>query len=184
MTLVNGGVIVATGSHALTINTGVNVVINTGTFSATGAGGLIVLSAVENTGLIWANGGNVTITGAATGAGDALISGAASLEFAAASGADVAFALDAAGTLILGGEFTGVVSGFDANDSFDFTAIDFGAGVTLDYAENIDGAGGLLTVSDGTDVVTVELAGLYDEANFHFVNDGAGGTLVTHDLLV
>jgi len=103
MTLVNDqfGTIIATGSNALIIDTGSNVVTNAGTLEATGSGGLIVNSDVENSGLIWADGGNITITGAVTGTGSALISGAAILEFGAASSINVTFAGIDFGTLVL-----------------------------------------------------------------------------------
>jgi uncharacterized protein YegL len=101
MALVNDGTIVATGLHALVIDTGANVVTNNGTLAATGSGGLIVNSDIANSGLIWAHGGNITINGAVTGSGDAMISGAGALGFGAASSADVTFAADAAGRLTL-----------------------------------------------------------------------------------
>src|SRR5262249_31471143 len=125
MTLVNDGTIVATGSHALVIDTGANVVTNTGTLEATGIGGLIVNSDVANSGLIWAHGGNITINGAVTGPGSALIDGVATLGFGAASSVDVAFAADAAGTLTLKNvaDFTGTISGFSSNDQIDLTNI-------------------------------------------------------------
>ena len=140
---------------------------------------------MENTGLIWANGGDVTIAGGVTGAGNALISGVASLQFAAASSADTVFAADAASTLILGDSdlFTGVVSGFDGNDSFDFSDIDF-AGASLDYVANADGTGGILTVSDGTDTAPIALPGDCDATSFHFAANASGGTLVGYELLV
>ena len=83
MTLVNAGTIIADGSHSLVIDTGDNAVANSGTLEATGSGGLDIESGLLNTGLLWANGGDVTVHGAVTGAGDALISGTATLEFGA-----------------------------------------------------------------------------------------------------
>ena len=64
MTLVNEGTIDATGTNALVLDTGNNVIDNSGTLEATGSGGLIVNSAVDNSGSLWANGGNLTIDGA------------------------------------------------------------------------------------------------------------------------
>src|SRR5262249_35919193 len=121
MTLVNSGTIIANGTHALIIDTGSNVVINSGTLEATGSGGLIVNSAISNSGQIWANGGNITLNGAVTGTGNALISQGASLEFGAASSAHITFATDAAGELILRdpAEFTGTISTLTSNDQID-----------------------------------------------------------------
>ena len=101
MALINDGTIAAIGTHALVVDTGTNVLTNAGTLEATGSGGLIVNSDVANSGLIWANGGNITINGAVTGSGSAMISGAATLEL----GAWLLRLLSngAAGTLILKG---------------------------------------------------------------------------------
>ncbi len=55
LTLTNAGTIDATGTHALTIDTGSNVIVNSGVLEASGSGGLLVESAVENLGLLWAN---------------------------------------------------------------------------------------------------------------------------------
>jgi hypothetical protein len=150
---------------------------------ATGSGGLIVDSAVENTGQIWANGGNVTIAGAVSGSGTALISGTASLEFGAASSANTTFAADAAGALILHDSFhfSGTVTGFDGNDRLDFHDISFADGVTLNYAANQGGTGGTLSVSDGAHSALIALLGQYDAADFHSTADASGGTLVTYD---
>src|SRR5205823_11672614 len=95
------GTIVATGSHPLVIDTGTNIVTNIGMLEATGSGGLIVNSDVANSGQIWAYGGNITINGALSGSGSAMINGVATLEFGAASSNDVTFAANAAGTLTL-----------------------------------------------------------------------------------
>src|SRR5262249_4493781 len=114
MTLVNDGTIVATGSNPLIIDTGANVVTNIGTLEATGSGGLIVDSDVANSGLIWAYGGNITINGAVTGSGSAMINGAATFEFGAASSVNVTFAEDNFGTLVLDNPiaYTGQIFGF------------------------------------------------------------------------
>lgn len=116
--LINAGTIIADGTHALIIDTGANAVVNAGTLEATGSGGLIVNSSVDNAGTIWANGGNVDLTGAVSGSGTALISGTATLELGAAATLNVSLAVDASGTLILddAAEFHGTISGFDGND--------------------------------------------------------------------
>ena len=113
MTLNNNGTIAAIGTHALVIDTGTNVVTNSGTLEATGSGSLILNSDIVNSGLIWANGGHITINGAVTGSGSAIISGAATLELGAESSTNVTFGADAAGTLILRDPtgFTGTISG-------------------------------------------------------------------------
>ena len=119
--LINQGTIVANGTHALTIDTGSNVVINSGVLEATGPGSLIVNSDVSNSGLIWADGGNITIEGTVTGTGGALISGG-TLEFFSASSIDVTFADGSLDTLVLDNPaaFTGQIFGFAGSSSQDF----------------------------------------------------------------
>ena len=113
MTLVNEWMIIANGEHALAIDTGSNIITNSGTLEATGSGGLIIESGVANSGHLWANDGDITVHGDVTGAGSATISGAATLEFGAASTADTTFADGGDGTLMLdhSASFTGAVSG-------------------------------------------------------------------------
>ena len=104
------------------------MVINSGTLEATGSGGLIVNGDVANSGLIWAYGGDITINGAVTGFGTAMISGTATLLFGGASSADITFAADAAGTLILRDpvDFAGTISGLSSDDQIDLTNISYG----------------------------------------------------------
>jgi hypothetical protein len=115
MTLINEATIIANCTNALVI-TGANKVANSGTLEATGSGGLIVMSNILNSGLIWAHGGNITIDGAVTGTRSALIDGAATLEFAAASSANVTFTGTNLATLVLDNPtaFTGQILGFAA----------------------------------------------------------------------
>ncbi|WP_338831730.1 VCBS domain-containing protein [Bradyrhizobium sp. 27S5] len=182
-TLSNEGTIDATGTHALVIDTGANVIANAGTLEATGTGGLVLDSAVANSGLIWANGGTVTAEGEVTGSGNALISGAGTIEFGAASAAGVTFDTTAAGHLILDDafHFSGTVSGLDGNDDIDIKGISFGAGTTLSYTENQAGTGGTLTVSDGAHTANIVLLGQYDPTGFAEKADATNGTVITYD---
>ncbi|MEY9296884.1 VCBS repeat-containing protein [Bradyrhizobium elkanii] len=183
LTLSNEGTIDATGSHALVIDTGANVISNAGTLEATGTGGLMLASAVANSGLIWANGGTVTAQGEVTGNGGALISGAGTIEFGAASAAGVIFDTTAAGHLILDDafHFSGTVSGLDGNDDIDIKGVSFGAGTTLSFTENEAGTGGTLTVSDGAHTANIVLLGQYDPNGFAEKADAANGTVITYD---
>src|SRR5213078_4332480 len=63
MILVNQGTIIATGINSLDIDTGTNTVVNSGMLEATGSGGLIVDSNLDNSGVLWANGANITLHG-------------------------------------------------------------------------------------------------------------------------
>jgi T1SS-143 domain-containing protein len=182
MTLVNDGAIVATGFHALVIDTGANVVINSGTLAATGSGGLIVNSDVANSGLIWAHGGNITINGEVTGSGHAMISGAGTLGFGAASSADVTFAADAAGRLTLehAADFTGTISGFSSDDQIDLANIGYATASLYDVTYNASTDLTTLVITDGTSTDTIQFAGNYTvHTTWHFSDDGKGGTLLT-----
>ena len=180
MTLVNDGAIIATGANALVIDTGANTVVNDGTLEATGSGDLIVHGDVVNSGLLGANGGNITIDGNVSGSGSALINGTATMEFGGAFNGSVTLDTDAAGTLKVdhAADFSGVLAGFDGNDRFDFADLHFGAASTLNYTASVDGAGGTLTVSDGTDAAIIALLGQYTADDFAIAADASGGTIV------
>ena len=183
LTLINEGTIVATGTHALVIDTGFNVVVNSGTLEATGPGGLIIESAVDNSGLIWAHGGNVTINGAVTGDGTALLDGIATLEFAAAASTDVTLDAAAAGTVKLDDsiEFSGSIAGFDGDDKLDLLDIAFGADSSFSYVANAEGTGGTLTVTDGTHTANIALLGQYGVEGFEIGGDDGVGTLIKYN---
>ena len=181
MTLINEATIIANGTNALVIDTGANVVSNSGVLEATGSGGLIIHSDVANSGLLWANGGNITIDGAVTGNGSADIEGQATLEFGAASSENTIFGQGAVGTLILdhADNFTGQIYGFtgdgtlSGSDQIDLKGIDYTSGSFTDSYSN-----GILTVSDGTHAANLHFFGTYSLGNFKFVSDGQGGTIV------
>src|SRR5439155_6707040 len=163
LSLVNDGAIIATGSNALLIDTGANIIVNAGTLEATGSGGLDIAGDVANSGSLWADGGNVTIHGAVTGSGSALIDGGATIEFGGASSANTIFAANDTGTLKLDNSigFTGIITGFDANDQIDLADIQ-APGAVLSFADNGNGTGGTLTVSDGIHTANIALLGTYD----------------------
>ncbi|HTI17975.1 MAG TPA: Ig-like domain-containing protein [Trinickia sp.] len=182
LTLVNEGTIVASGTNALVIDTGSNVVVNTGTLQANGSGGLVIDSALSNAGQLWANHGNVVLQGDVTGNGTATISGAATLEFGAASTLNTTFSDGATGTLKLdqSGSFTGVVSGFSAGDTLDLADVLSNEHTTLTFAANDAGTGGTLNVSDGVHSVHIALQGTLSAAGFQFTHDQGSGTAVTY----
>jgi hypothetical protein len=187
LTLINEGTIDATGANSLTIDTGANVLANSGTLEATGSGGLIVHGDVANTGVLWANGGNVTVEGNVSGNGSALISGSAAFEFAAASSENTTFAPGSNGTLVLDHsfDFSGIVSGMTASSHIDLLDVDFASGTALNYAAKADGSGGILSIADGTHTASIALEGHFDPAGFQAGADQAKGTLISyHDIHV
>ncbi|MBZ9977434.1 beta strand repeat-containing protein, partial [Mesorhizobium sp. BR-1-1-10] len=183
LSLDNQGTIIATGSHALVIDIGGNVVTNSGTLEATGSGGLTVAGGLANSGMLWANGGDIVIHGQVTGDGDATIGNLSKLEFGGASSTDVTFGHDAAGTLQLDDSFdySGRIGGITNDDRLDLGDILFGAGTTAVYQANQDGSGGTLTVSDGTHGAALHLLGNYDANAFKLADDGQGHTVVSYN---
>ncbi len=181
LTLVNGGTILANGTHALVIDTGSNTIANSGMLEATGSGGLSVLSSLDNSGHLWANGGALSFASGVSGTGDATVSGAGSIEFDGASSMNVLFDASAAGTLTLTapGLYSGTVSGFDGNDQIDFSHLMFDQSSTVGYVEDTDGLGGVLTVAGGGETAQLHLAGDYSAVDFALGTDGHGGILVT-----
>ncbi|PPQ16966.1 hypothetical protein CV770_23205, partial [Bradyrhizobium sp. AC87j1] len=185
--LVNQGTINATGTNALEIDTGSNTVVNSGTIAASGGGGLVIDSDVDNSGLLWAHGANITLNGSVNGSGTALMDGVATIEFGAASSAHVALDAAATGTIVLHDsfDFSGVVSGFDGNDHLDLLDVAFGDGTTASYVANQAGTGGILSVTDGVHTANISLLGQYDPASFQTEADKNTGTLISyHEYLV
>ena len=190
-TLINQGTIIAAGTHALTIETGSNVVINSGVLEATGPGSLIVNSDVSNSGLIWADGGNIAIEGAVTGTGGALISGGI-LEFFAASSIDVTFTDGSLDTLVLDNPaaFTGQIFGFagsssQGSDLIDLKGVAFDADTSWTYYDsNGSDTGGTLTIYENiegtaTAVDSIRFGnGDYTTKSFVLTGDGSAGVLV------
>jgi len=182
MTLINEGAIIATGTNALVIDTGTNVIANSGTLESTGTGGLVINSAVDNSGTLWAHGGNLTANGAVSGSGSALLDGQATLEFGAASSANVTLDAVATGTLKLDDSFhfNGSVSGFNGDDHLDLRDVIFGVGTSASYVENQAGTGGTLTVTDGAHTANIALLGQYSADGFVLGADDALGTLLMY----
>ncbi|TPK83423.1 hypothetical protein FJ936_21040, partial [Mesorhizobium sp. B2-4-13] len=176
----NQGTIIATGTHTLVIDTGGSTVANSGILEATGSGGLTINGAVANSGLIWANGGDITIGGQVTGDGYAIIGNMSQIEFHAASSTNVTFAADAAGTLQLDDsfDFSGSIAGITNDDKVDLGDILFGTGTSAVYHVNQDGSGGTLLISDGSHDATLHIIGAYDADSFTVADDGTGRTVV------
>jgi Ca2+-binding RTX toxin-like protein len=185
MVLVNAGLIQADGINALVIDTGTHTIVNSGVLESTGAGGMTVASAVDNSGHLWANGGDLRLLADVTGDGSATIDGDASLTFAGAAHASVAFHGEGAGTLIVehaadADSLVGIL-GLESNDSLMFGDLAFGANTQLSYSANAYGDGGLLTVDDGVHQAEVNLLGHYSVADFQVTDGGEAGTLVGYN---
>ena len=182
LTLHNEGTIIASGTNPLTIDTGANAVVSSGTLGTTGGGNLNIQSDIANSGVLWANGGNVTIEGNVTGTGSARIDGVATFEMGGAFGQNLTLDADASATLRIdhAAGFAGTVAGFDANDALDLADISFGTNTTITYVEDSQGTGGTLTVGDGANVATIALLGQFEAAGFQGASNADTGTLVTY----
>jgi len=164
------------------VDTGNNIITNTGVMEATGTGGLMIHGDVANSGVLWANGGNVTVAGNVTGAGHAVIDGNAMLEFTAASNQDMTFSAGATGTLKLdqSSAYTGTVAGFGQGDQLVLADIASRPDTTVAFTQNQTGSGGTLTVSDGAHTANIGLEGQYSAQGFHLTVDTGTGTLISY----
>ncbi len=180
LTLVNqaAGVINGVGSNSLTLNTAANTITNAGLIEATGPGGVIIQSAVANSGVLEANGGVLTINGAVTGAGVATVVSGLIVFTSTYSGA-LNFS-GATGTIELDHalSYTGTVTGFSTHGGGSFDTLDL-RDVGFVGAGEASFAGGVLTVTDGTHTAHIAMAGNYAATTFQAASDGRGGVNVT-----
>ncbi|WDH36793.1 VCBS domain-containing protein [Pseudomonas chlororaphis] len=183
MILANAGLILASGLNSLVLDTGSHTITNSGVLESTGTGGMTVASTVENTGHLWANGGDLHLLADVTGNGSATIDGDASLTFAGAAHISVAFHGEGAGSLVIAqaeaaGSLVGIL-GLESDDLLTFGDLAFGANTQLSYTANASGAGGLLTVDDGAHRAEVNLLGHYSVEDFQVTDGGEAGTQVS-----
>ncbi|WP_415260002.1 VCBS domain-containing protein [Pseudomonas chlororaphis] len=184
MILANAGLILASGLNSLVLDTGTHSITNSGVLESTGTGGMTVASTVENTGHLWANGGDLHLLADVTGNGSATIDGDASLTFAGAAHTSVAFHGEGAGSLVIAqaeaaGSLVGIL-GLESDDMLTFGNLAFGANTQLSYNANASGAGGLLTVDDGAHRAEVNLLGHYSAEDFQITDGGEAGTQVSY----
>jgi hypothetical protein len=181
LTLVNqaGGLIDGKASSALVINTGANTIVNAGKIEATGAGGVVVSSAINNTGTLYVDGSVLTLNGAVTGAGKGVINGGI-LFAAGAFSENVTFAgsgiLELAHSTAYAGSVTGLATG--GTNSLDLNDIAYAGGTTKATYSGTT-ASGTLTVTDGTHTARIKLIGDYTASTFNLASNGHGGTTVT-----
>jgi hypothetical protein len=178
LTFINdaAGVIDANGASALTLNTGRNEITNAGTIEATGAGGCIVDSSLDNTGTLEADAGSLTVNAAVTGSGVAIVN-SGTLDFASSFNEAVTFT-GLAGTLELArsAAFTNSVTGFSQAGKTTLDLGDIGFIGVGEATYSGTASGGVLTVTDGTHTAHISLIGDYLGANFVASSDGHSGT--------
>ena len=110
------------------------------------------------------------------GAGETEISSPSSQNVAFTSGADGTLRLDAAQN------YTGSVSGLTQRDTLDLGNIAYGPNLTVGYSGN--SAGGVLSVSNGSQIANIALVGNYLASSFTLSSDGLGGTNVVDPPLI
>ncbi|WP_010226677.1 beta strand repeat-containing protein, partial [Pseudomonas donghuensis] len=184
MVLVNAGLILASGLNSLVLDTGTHTITNSGVLESTGTGGMTVASAVDNSGHLWANGGDLHLLADVTGNGNATIDGDATLSFDGTAHTSVAFHGEGAGTLVIAqaeaaSSLVGIL-GLESDDMLTFGDLAFGANTQLSYNANASGAGGLLTVDDGVHRAEVNLLGHYSVNDFQATDGGEAGTQVSY----
>jgi hypothetical protein len=182
MVLVNdkGGIIDGDDSVALTIDTGASTITNAGAIEATAKGTTTLVSAVDNTGVLGAFDGTLTVDGAVTGTGKAEIDGGTA-DFAGTFTQNVAFLGVGGGTLELAHseDYTGEISGFSrtGTTALDLEDIAFVSGTTkASYSGTT--TSGVLAVADGSHVAKITLEGNYTKSTFTLSSDGHGGTSI------
>jgi hypothetical protein len=143
LVLTNQGVIDATGTNPLIVDTSASAVTNSGTLEATGNSTLFVASNVTNTGhLIVAINGTDIFAGAVSGTGTATIQGAGSIEFGSTTTSNITFAPGADGkvTFDAASKLTGKLSitGFTLGDTIDLADIKYGSsGPSLAFSKGV-----------------------------------------------
>jgi len=180
MSLLNeaAGTIDANDALALTINTGIRIVTNAGLIEATGAGGLTILSAVNNTGTLTTTKGVLAVDGAVSGAGTVRIAGGTA-DFGGTFTENVTFVTKGELELAHSQAYTGTISGFSLTGatSLDLKDISFISGTTKATYSGTT-TSGTLTVTDGTHTAKIKLSGNYTASSFDVSSDGHGGTTV------
>ncbi len=180
MTLSNGaaGVINANNTVALIIDTGAAAITNAGLIEATSSGGLVIQSAVKNTGTLAALGGNLTVNANVTGSGSVRI-GSGTADFEGVFSEAVTFGATGQLTLAHSTGYNGTISGFSqaGTNSIDLKAIAF---ATAKVSFSGTAASGTVTITDGSHTAHIKLSGDYTASTFVLADDGGGGTLV-HD---
>ncbi|MDQ2860485.1 MAG: hypothetical protein M3T55_07130 [Pseudomonadota bacterium] len=186
-TLVNEakGIINANVTGPMIVDTGANTVINVGLIEASAAGGLVVKSAIDNTGELKAvSASTLVVDGAVSGNGVAVINGGR-LIFKSSFSEKVIFngtsgPASASGLLLLeqSQTYAGSIVNFAHNvhtvlDLRDIAFVGAGEATYSGTAQR-----GTLTVTDGTHTSHIALQGNYLGVVFKAKSDGFGGTSV------
>ena len=177
-------------------------IVDNGSITFSDVSPVIVSRSISGSGSIIVNEGSVTFNGAITGSetvtventadaifntpiagtGSFVVRNGGRLEFGAADSENVRFAAGSTGTLkidhSLTAPFTGTIAGLTKNDSVDLADLTWVKGqMHATFSGNT--AGGVLTVTDGSHSVKLNLSGNYTTSTWALSRDGSGGTAVT-----
>jgi hypothetical protein len=158
-TIFAGGGGVGHGRAPLTIDTGSNAIINTGS--------------------IVASGDTVTVNSPITGVGTDLIQGGGKMVFNASVSSGQTVDFSGGGTLQLDKSalFTGTISGLTKSNAVDLADLSWVSGkMKATFVGNT--SGGVLTVTNGATSINLNLSGNYTKSRWNLSQDGTGGTLV------
>ena len=158
---------------------GANTLTNAGLIETANSAGTTVIDAIINTGVLSADGGNLTLDDAVSGAGSATIT-AATLDFESSFTGNVTFA-GGTGELVLAQSrgYTGSIAGFSTTGATTLDLRDIGFVSSAEATFKGTKTGGTLTVTDGTHTAKITLVGDYKASTFTASGDGHGGVLVT-----
>ncbi|MGI8841518.1 MAG: beta strand repeat-containing protein [Caulobacteraceae bacterium] len=176
MTLINGleATIRGAGPTGLTIDTGANAIQNAGLIAGGRNSRTLIESAVDNSGVLASQGGDLTVLGAVTGAGQGVIQGGI-LAFGSSFGENVTFHKSGVLQLAQARGYGGLISGFTKTGSTALDLRDIGFAGPGEASYSGDKSGGVLTVSDGTHTAQIHLIGNYLGSTFTASSDGQRG---------
>jgi len=167
-----------TVTTGLIVNTGAGEDINDNLIIANSTGGVTIQSTLVNNGNVVADLGTLTMDGAVTGTGSALVSGGT--VFAAAAFNQAVSFTTTSGTLELAQSqaYTATISGFGhaGGTYLDLNDIGFVSAGEATFSGTT--TGGVLTVTDGTRTALINLTGNYLSSRFSSAGDGHNGTIV------
>ena len=170
----------SSGNSALTIS---GALVNDGTIQLIPNGydaTLSVAGTTTNEGSIYVTDNSETLAGAIAGTGDFYLSGA-TLTFNSTVSSGQAVQFNSASTLALASassnSFSGTLEAFGTGDAIDAQAFAY-ASTSFNFVENSGGTGGTLTVTAGSLVDNILLAGSYSNNDFQKAMDGGTGTLI------
>jgi hypothetical protein len=189
---------VANPNGSLNIDAG-TFVLNGGTFKAgtifIDSGGTFLISSGSYTGsnalseTITNNGSltdntTATITGNISGTGSLVIAGKGVLEVGGLVSENITFASGSSGTFKLDhsltAPFTGTIFGLTPKDSLDFADLTYVAGK---MKATYDNSADTLTITNGSQIVSINLSGNFTKATWVLSKDASGGTTVVDPLV-